>query len=74
MVKTPEEYFSDQDFDLSVSPTEKTLNSAEKAFVEKYLGSAALADLPAVTPEAAMPLAKKDDPPATPAMSVRAQM
>ena len=75
MVKTPEEYFSEQDFDLSVSPAEKTLNNAEKAFVEKYLGSAVLADLPVVSPEAAMPLAKtSDDVPDTPSVSVRSQM
>lgn len=52
MVKTPEEYFSDQNFDLSKSEPSSSLSSSEKAFVEKYLGSSALSSLPVVNPGA----------------------
>lgn len=75
MVKTPEEYFSDQDFDLHTSSAGQSLSSSEKAFVEKYLGSAALSALPLVNPESApLPLPEEDDSKSKSAQSIRSQM
>ena len=55
MVKTPEEYFAAQSFDLPVSHAEsKGLNHVEQAFVLKYLGEDALPGLPLLEPEAAL--------------------
>lgn len=61
MVKTPEEYFSAQNFDLSSKGDSNSLSASEKAFVEKYLGTAALSNLPVVNPEAAAVLPMADD-------------
>ena len=38
MVKTPEEYFQDQDFDLPVAGKGESLTPAEQAFFHKYVG------------------------------------
>ena len=38
MVKTPEEYFEEQEFTPQASAGEQELTEAEKAFLEKYLG------------------------------------
>lgn len=38
MVKTPEQYFQEQDFDLPSSSAQKNLTSAEQAFLHKYVG------------------------------------
>lgn len=52
MVKTPEEYFSNQCF---ASPTSKeatpSLSPAERAFVQKYLGDDAIVDLAVQAPQ-----------------------
>ena len=58
MVKTPEEYFSDQCFEaLDSRCTHDGLSDAEQAFVQKYLGNDALAGLPVLEPDAALPVA-----------------
>lgn len=49
MVKTPEEYFSEQSL-TALPVTTSALTAAERAFVEKYLGSDALQSLPNVVP------------------------
>lgn len=49
MVKTPEEYFSE--LDLAGPGAGGTLNDAERAFVEKYVGAEMLAGLPPLEPE-----------------------
>lgn len=54
MLKTPEEYFADQCLTVP-QDADTTLSSAEKAFVQKYLGSDALRDMPVLVPEQAMP-------------------
>ncbi len=75
MVKTPEEYFSDQDFDLQTSSTGQALSSSEKAFVEKYLGNAALAALPVLTPEATpLTIPGNGEAPNKSCQSIRTQM
>lgn len=38
MVKTPEEYFQNLEFNGAVPPADTGLTTAEKAFVEKYMG------------------------------------
>ena len=54
MVKTPEEYFSDQCFEaLDSRCTHDGLSDAEQAFVQKYLGNDALAGLPVLERAAA---------------------
>lgn len=50
MVKTPEEYFADQCLTVPQA-ADTTLSSAEQAFVQKYLGSDALQDMPVQQPE-----------------------
>ena len=50
MVKTPEEYFADQCLAVPQA-ADATLSAAEKAFVQKYLGSDALQDMPVLEPE-----------------------
>lgn len=50
MVKTPEEYFADQCLAVP-QPSDSTLSAAEQAFVQKYLGSDALQDMPVQEPE-----------------------
>lgn len=51
MVKTPEEYFSGQSFTPpGVTGAPSALSAAEQAFVQKYLGVDALADLSIHTP------------------------
>lgn len=75
MVKTPEEYFSEQDFDLQSSSAGQSLNASEKAFVEKYLGSAALSTLPVLTPESApLGMPENSDTPNKSPQSIRSQM
>lgn len=55
MVKTPEEYFADQCFDApAVTGQQASLNAAERAFVQKYLGGDALSELPVLEPKAAL--------------------
>lgn len=55
MVKTPEEYFADQCFDApAVTGQQASLSAAERAFVQKYLGGDALAELPVLEPKAAL--------------------
>lgn len=52
MVKTPEEYFAEQNFDTpSANSSNKELSNAEKAFVDKYLGSDSIEKLPSINPE-----------------------
>lgn len=50
MVKTPEEYFADQCLAVPQA-SDATLSVAEQAFVQKYLGSDALHDMPVQEPE-----------------------
>ena len=50
MVKTPEEYFADQCLAVPQAD-DATLSAAEKAFVQKYLGSDALQAMPVLEPE-----------------------
>jgi purine-binding chemotaxis protein CheW len=54
MVKTPEEYFAAQCFEVQPASS-TTLSAAEHAFVQKYLGSDALKDLPEQAPEQVLP-------------------
>lgn len=54
MVKTPEEYFADQCLEVPQASSAE-LSAAEKAFVQKYLGSDALAGMPLQEPEQALP-------------------
>lgn len=59
MVKTPEEYFADQCFEIpDVHRTPGGLSEAEQAFVQKYLGADALAGLPVLEPDAALSVAE----------------
>lgn len=52
MVKSPEQYLSSFDFNLDPGiPSTTSLNSGERAFVEKYLGLDALETMPLVEPE-----------------------
>lgn len=52
MLKSPEEYLSALEFDSGDHAAGKPeLSAGERAFVEKYLGQAALEQLPEVTPE-----------------------
>lgn len=39
MVKTPEEYFTDQRFDVSAPAQGGAMTAAEQAFIQKYVGS-----------------------------------
>lgn len=61
MVRTPEEYFAEQCFE---SPDGRQasggLSEVEQAFVQKYLGADALAGLPALEPDAALPVAETE--------------
>ena len=50
MVKTPEEYFADQCLAVPQA-ADATLSAAEQAFVQKYLGSDALQNMPVQEPE-----------------------
>ena len=50
MVKTPEEYFADQCLAVPQA-ADATLSTAEHAFVQKYLGSDALQNMPVQEPE-----------------------
>ena len=50
MVKTPEEYFADQCLTVPQAVDSK-LSPAEQAFVQKYLGSDSLQDMPVQEPE-----------------------
>ena len=50
MVKTPEEYFADQCLAVPQA-ADATLSAAEHAFVQKYLGSDALQNMPVQEPE-----------------------
>ncbi|MBB5143978.1 chemotaxis protein CheW [Desulfovibrio intestinalis] len=51
MVKTPEEYFSNQCFAPPVQrEATPSLSAAERAFVQKYLGDDAIANLPVQAP------------------------
>ena len=50
MVKTPEEYFADQCLTVPQA-VDSTLSPAEQAFVQKYLGSDSLQDMPVQEPE-----------------------
>ena len=50
MVKTPEEYFADQCLAVPQA-ADATLSPAEHAFVQKYLGSDALQNMPLQEPE-----------------------
>ena len=50
MVKTPEEYFADQCLAVPQA-ADATLSAAEQAFVQKYLGSDSLQDMPVQEPE-----------------------
>ena len=50
MVKTPEEYFADQCLAVPQA-ADATLSPAEQAFVQKYLGSDALQNMPVQEPE-----------------------
>ena len=50
MVKTPEEYFADQCLAVPQA-ADATLSAAENAFVQKYLGSDALQNMPVQEPE-----------------------
>ena len=51
MLKSPEEYFSEMEFSpLEAAP--KALNPGERAFIHKYLGDDAFAQLQPVNPEA----------------------
>lgn len=52
MLKSPEEYFSEMDFNIgSDNVSGKSLNAGEKSFIQKYLGEDALARLQAIDPE-----------------------
>lgn len=52
MLKSPEEYLSGLSFDLpDARPGPPDLDSAERVFVEKYLGSDSLPDIPVQEPE-----------------------
>ena len=54
MVKTPEQYFAEQNLDIApVTSSELTL--AEQAFVQKYLGIDALQNLPQLDPVPMVP-------------------
>ena len=54
MVKTPEEYFSGQSFTPpGMAGSSSALSAAEQAFVQKYLGVDALADMSIYAPDAA---------------------
>ena len=50
MVKTPEEYFADQCLAVPQA-ADATLSAAEQAFVQKYLGSDSLQNMPVQEPE-----------------------
>ena len=50
MVKTPEEYFADQCLTVPQA-VDSALSPAEQAFVQKYLGSDALQNMPVQEPE-----------------------
>jgi len=54
MLKTPEEYFADQCLAVP-QDADTTLSPAEKAFVQKYLGSETLNGMPVLDPEQALP-------------------
>ena len=54
MVKTPEEYFAEQSLEASPDIS-AALSPAEQAFVQKYLGSDALRNLPRLEPEQMTP-------------------
>ena len=74
MVKTPEEYFSDQCFEaLDSRCTHGGLSDAEQAFVQKYLGNDALAGLPVLEPVAALPVAGEAEA-ATPQLSLKQRL
>lgn len=52
MLKSPEEYLSSLSFDLpEQEPDAPNLDAAERVFVEKYLGSDSLPDIPLLEPE-----------------------
>lgn len=74
MVKTPEEYFSDQCFEaLDSRCSHDGLSDAEQAFVQKYLGNDALAGLPVLEPDAALPVAREAEA-ATPRLSLKQRL
>lgn len=65
MVKTPEEYFSGQNFTLAAAPAVSGMTAAEQAFLQKYVGldnavaigidTATVADAPPMPPMPAVP-------------------
>lgn len=73
MVKTPEEYFADQCLAVPQA-ADATLSAAEKAFVQKYLGSDTLQDMPVLEPEQVLagPAAPSPDHDAEPRAAKRA--
>ena len=64
MLKSPEEYFSELDFNIgSENVSGKSLNAGERSFIQKYLGEDALTRLQAVDPEPHLkPFAPKPAP------------
>ena len=78
MVKTPEEYFAEQSLEASPDIS-AALSPAEQAFVQKYLGSDALRNLPRLEPEQMTPgvgpATEADDrPPDDAAQNLRARL
>lgn len=59
-MKTPEQYFEEQDFDLGAEQADKDISPGEQLFIEKYLGGEGQKIKRVDQPEAASPGAKTE--------------